>query len=362
MGTGCDGLDRRSLARDVWAALGRQDLLRSLYVHGDPSAPLHPDRLGSLLAELDERCSVGTTLATVVQLATTVPLLSGAGNAMALVDEVLDGRSSVALAVTDAHSGTDLLGMTTTAGIGERTIEVTGAKRWIAGGGTADAFLVLARHRSERHFTSFAWVLVPARHAGVTVIDTGTDRFSGGAMSHVAFDAVTLGRDAVVGRPGRALAEFARHISVERLAGALWAVALCRRAIATTVDRLALRPASSGTLWDADAIRQRVARCVVRVQSLDALTRALAPDVVAAGDTTAGATLKVAAADVVAEILAECAQLHGADGFERGGMQDLRAEAAVFGIGGGPTEVALSMVGDAAERVLASLRRERVRL
>lgn len=93
--------------------------------------------------------------------------------------------------------------------------------------------------------------------------------------------------------------------------------------------------------------------CLVRVRELRALTDASAESVAARYDTVAGATLKAAAGATVGHVPGECAQLWGAAGFASGGMQDIRAQAALFGIGGGATEVVLGLVAEDAERILA---------
>jgi citronellyl-CoA dehydrogenase len=57
----------------------------------------------------------------------------------------------------------------------------------------------------------------------------------------------------------------------------------------------------------------------------------------------------------VAHVRGECAHMPGAHGFATGGAQELRAQAALFGLGGGTTEVVLSVLGDSADAVLAEL-------
>ncbi|MZE78876.1 acyl-CoA dehydrogenase, partial [Streptomyces sp. SID5475] len=303
---------------------------------------------------------IGTTLAVSVQIATAVPLLTlarGQDQAPALRAErqALAGRAVVALAATDETAGSDLAALRTELRLGDTELELNGTKRWITNATQADHFLVLARHRPGRHFTNFTWVLVPASAPGVTVEPADTRLFDGSGTGHITFDAVRLPRDHLVGRPGRALAAFAAHIAVERLAGALWGVALCRRVLADTQRRLSERATQDGTLWDADAVRQRMGRCLVLVRQVQALTRELGERVARHHDTTSGALLKSSIAPVLEEVLSECAHFQGAEGFSPGGAQRLRPQAALFGIGGGSTEVVLSIVAGAADTVLREL-------
>ncbi|RKT82198.1 citronellyl-CoA dehydrogenase [Saccharopolyspora antimicrobica] len=351
-----DELAPAASAREIWAALGQTGLIEQVYRHGSPGAGVIPARLARVLAAVDARFPVGTTLSVCVQLATVLPLLAGDdGRPAQTLRRALGGAAIVGLAATDVGSGSDLTALETEVALGEREIVLHGTKRWITNAVTADEFLVLARHRSGRHFTNFTWVLVPAGTPGVSVRAADSDLFHGSGVGDVTFDDVRLERSCVVGRPGRGLASFARHIATERLAGALWALALCRRTLEHTLRGLSVRSHQQGTLWDLDSVRQRFAACLVDLRQLDALARELSGRIASRFDTSAAALLKAAVGTTVDRVLAECAQLQGAEGFTSTGAQRLRAQAAIFGIGGGTTEVVRSAVADDAVVVLAEL-------
>ncbi|GAB7046424.1 acyl-CoA dehydrogenase family protein [Catenuloplanes indicus] len=344
-------------SRQIWSALAADGLLREAYRDGDPGAGVRPDGLRTVLTVVDERFSLGATLGVCVSVASAVPLLAGAdgGHPAEVLARTLAGAGPIALAATDETAGTDLAALATEVSIDGDSIRVTGIKRWIANATHADHVLVLARHRPGRHFTSFTWVLVPVGAPGVTVTAADTDLFDGSGTGHVRLDDVHLHRSYLAGRPGRGMSGFAAHIAVERLAGGLWAVALCRRVLRRTRARLTAARPGGDTLWQSDTVRQRFAACLVRARQLDALTRAAGDDIVARRDTVSAALVKSAAATTVEHVLRECAQFHGADGFTRGGLQTLRAQAALFGIGGGADEVVLSIVAESADRVLAEM-------
>lgn len=343
---------------EVWSALGAAGLLAGLYRGRDPSLGVEVAALGRLLAAVDERVGIGSTLAVSVQVATALPLLAtGTGPAAEALRRALAGTSLVALGATDEASGSDLAALGTTVDIGAREVEVHGAKRWITNATQADEILVLARHRPGRHFSNFTWILVPANASGVSVEAADTDLFDGSGTGHISLNRVRLPRERVVGRVGRGMTGFAAHIAVERLAGALWGVALCRRVLAATKRMLLDRPYGETTLWHVADVRRRFAACLVLARQLQALTGELGERVARRHDTTAAAMLKSAVAPTLGHVLAECAQLQGSEGFSSAGAQRLRAQAALFGIGGGATEVVLSAVGDSADAVLAELGR-----
>ncbi|MGC5287768.1 acyl-CoA dehydrogenase family protein [Micromonospora sp. DT231] len=353
-----DALGPGATGPDVWRTLGAAGLLAQVYRDGDPRQGVDPAALGALLSAVDERCPVGTTLAVCVPLATCLPLLAGGtGPAARTLTDALRGDAVVALAATDDVAGCDLASLGTTVTLHEDHVELTGTKRWITNATRCDALLVLARHRPGPHFTNFTWLLVPATARGVRAEAAETDLFDGSGTGHLFFDRVRLGRDHVVGGVGRGMSGFAAHIAVERLAGALWAVALCRRVLADTLRYLQDRRYGDGTLWHLEGVRQRYAAALLSARQHLALTDSLAEAVALRRDATAAAMLKASAAGALERVLGECAHLQGAYGFRTGGPQHLRAQAALFGIGGGTTEVVLSVMGGAATDILAGLDR-----
>ncbi|MEV1026118.1 acyl-CoA dehydrogenase family protein [Streptomyces sp. NPDC050264] len=351
-------LPERAPAALVWEACGAAGLIEGLY---DRKGSVDPRRLAELLTAVDARGDNGVTLSVLVQAASALPVLAAGAPADGPVREALgrvrSGTQTLALAATDsAAAGSDLAGLQTEVVIGPDEIVLRGGKRWITTACTAPWFLVLARHRPGRHFTSFTWVLVPADAPGVRVTPADTDLLTGAATGHVEFTDVRLTPDHVVGRPGRGMVAFAQHMGTERLAGALWAVALTSRVLTDTQERLTRRHVDGLPLWHNSSVRQRYAACLVQVRQLHALCDGLGDRIARHQDLAAAALLKSAVGLVVDPVLAVCAQLQGADGLSRDGAQRVRSEAAVFGIGGGVTELVLDTVADHAQSILAELR------
>jgi acyl-CoA dehydrogenase len=316
-------------AREVWRELGAE-------------GALDEPELAELIGDLDRRLPLGVVLSVVVQVASALPLLRELAARSPLAGEVLEealaGEAIVALAVTDgAAPGSDLLEAQTSL----RETVLDGEKRWITNATQCDYALVLARHRPQSHFTSFRWVLVPAAAEGVSSEPATTELFAGSGVGHLRFDAVRLEPDHLVGPAGRGMPQFFDVVANERLAGALWARSLCRRVLRDTHSHLA-----AGPLWENAAIRERFARCLVDLRCLDALCERLA------GDRTDAMVLKVAGAGILDRVLAECANLRGADAFRDGGEAQLRAEATMWGIAGGATGALLAGIADHADDLL----------
>jgi alkylation response protein AidB-like acyl-CoA dehydrogenase len=339
--------------RDLWRALGRAGLVAELY---DDSPGPRLDRLDALLSTLDAHHPVGPVLSVCVQVATALPILhaaAGAGPAGKAYDAAVRGDAVLALAVTDADAaGSDLMALGTTATLTADGVRLDGGKAWITNACGADHAVVLARHRPQRHFTSFLWVLVPTGAPGVRAEPAGGPLFAGAGLGHLRFDGVTLGLDHLIGPPGRGLPTFARHIGAERIAGAYWARAICRRVLADTYRWLAGRRVGERPLWDNDAVRARLARCLVEVRRIDAMCDQYAAAAAGREALLASMLLKAATAESLDHVLAECVQLRGADAFGPGGPAQLRAEAAMFGIAGGATGAMLAGVAEHAADLL----------
>ena len=344
-------LDGAADAVTAWRSLGRCGVLGQVTAGLCEGAAVDVSRLDDFLAELDARFPPGVTLSMCVQVATVIPLLrlaggSGGGIADQVLKRMIGGESLVALAATDADtSGSDLLDIRTAVSQdGDRPI-LNGGKAWITNAGQCDYILTLARRRTARHFTSLGWVLVPAGHPGISFKPATSELFYGAAVGHLSFTDVQLEPGWLIGRPGRALADFALTIAVERLAGALWARALCRRVLADTHRFLRHRQAGEGCLWDNAAIRETFARCVVEWHRLDAMCARYGDNVPRPGPAM---VLKAACSQSVERILSACVQLRGAEAFRDGGLSSLREQAMMFGIAGGATG---AMLAGVAERV-----------
>lgn len=358
---GSSGGDRGELpgtSTALWQALGRRGVLGQLFEDGR-RAP-RGDRLAELLTALDARFELGVVLSVCVQVATALPILREHADRQPLAgvyERVVGGQSQLALAATDLQgAGSDLMSLGTTATLHEDRIVLDGGKQWITNACTAGYALVLARHRPQRHFTSFVWALVPLEAAGVRVGPMPTALFDGAGLGMISLERVEVERGWLVGSPGRGLATFLRHVATERLAGGMWAAALCRRVLADTRAQLIARPLGEASLWEDAAIQQRFARCLLRLWQIEAActSHRTAP---AEQAMLSSMLLKTTVGEAVDEVLGECVRLLGAPAFEAGGVAQLRTEAAMFGIAGGAAGAMLTGICDHAEDLLTGERR-----
>lgn len=347
-------------ARELWRVLVDSGEVARLYVGGDPARGIAPRQLHRLFTDLEAITSVGSLLGICVQTTTAIPMLSAAAvkarsaqdPAVATLTNVLSGDQMVALAATDTTPGSDLAALTTTVTLGDATVRISGQKQWVTNAAHAEHILVLARHAEGDAFTNFTWVLVPSDAAGVTIEPVASMLFEGAGCAHVSMRDVVLPSTSVTGGVGRGLIDFSRHISVERLASAVWGHSMSKRVLRETWEHLRHRGEGPGNLWSKDEIRRRVAKLLLSIRLLESLIDAHQDQIVAYRDSLGASMLKAAAAQTVEEVMREAAHLQGARAFADGGAQVLRAQAGLWGIGGGTYEVMLSTIADHVEREL----------
>lgn len=180
----------------------------------------------------------------------------------------------------------------------------------VPGGGGASTFLVPADLGSGRRGV----LAVPADAPGVTVTPVRT--IDGGVAADVRFDAVDLGRHALLG--DRRDAHDAIRAVVDR-----WTVVLCADALGTAAAALAETVAHTRQrvqfgrpLSDLQALRHRMAEMAVTLETARAAARlaALSADADDERRERAVSGARILVADAARRIAHEAIQLHGAMG------------------------------------------------
>lgn len=252
------------------------------------------------LAALAEELGRGLVPEPLVPMAAVaLPLLAEAGRAA----EFADGTRIVLPALSERANRFDPTDISTVAE-GNR---LTGQKRFVAGGGGADAFVVSARTGT----TVGAW-LVAADAPGVTV---GADE---------TVDGGSFARLELQGAEGAPLLEdaripLARTLDEAAIATAAELLGVMDRALSITLDYLRTRTQFGRKIGSFQALQHRAADLAIQV----ALTRAVLDASVAAVEAGAQGTRRAAAASQAKARASEAAmavtraaiQLHGGIGY-----------------------------------------------
>lgn len=261
---------------------------------------------------------------------------------------ITSGRLITAVGVTEPGAGSDVAGMRTTARRDGDAWVLNGSKLFITNGVHADLYFIAARTGTARHEIS------------IFAVEKGTPGFSVGRQldktgwlssdtAELHFDNCRIPADQLLGEEGRGFYAVMKNFQTERIALGAMAVGHCTQALKLAVDHVRQRQAFGATLWEKQAVRQRLAM-------LDAKTRAARQYLYhCAWRVTQGhdivqdvSLLKALTGELVNEVTQGCQQVHGGMGYMRGTpIERLWRDARVLAIGGGATEV---MLDEAAKR------------
>lgn len=343
--------DTGCVPREVLRKMGDAGLLGLMYSseHGGADA----DALTNLVfAEALSQSTFGGFIITVlVHTDMASPHLHHAGTPAQkarYMPGITAGRTITAVGITEPGAGSDVAGLKTTAVRGGDHWVLNGTKLFITNGVHADLYFVAARTSSARHGIS------------MFIVEKGTPGFSVGRSldkagwrssdtAELVFQDCRIPAGNLLGEQDRGFYSVMKNFQTERIALGAMAVGHATQAIRLTLDHVRDRRAFGATLFDKQAVRQRLAM-------LDAKTRAARQYLYhCAWRVTQGhdvvqdvSMLKALTGELVNEVLLGCQQFHGGMGYMRGTpIERLWRDARILAVGGGATEV---MLDEAAKR------------
>ncbi|MGV9619767.1 acyl-CoA dehydrogenase family protein [Streptomyces tendae] len=195
---------------------------------------------------------------------------------------------------------------------------LTGEKCWISNAPEADFYTVFARTTpgaGSRGVTAF---LVPADRPGLT--GTPLDMLSPHPIGALAFDAVPVTADDVLGEPDRGFRVAMDTLNLFRPSVGAFAVGMAQAALDATLAHTAARDAFGGKLRDLQAVSHQVAEMALRTEAarLMVYAAATAYDAGAADVPKRAAMAKLLATETAQYVVDKAVQLHGARALRRG--------------------------------------------
>lgn len=304
-----------------------------------------------LAEELGRSTYGGFAITILTQTDTATPVIATAGTEAQkahYLPRVVSGECLVAVAMTEPDAGSDIANLRTRA---QRTADgwiLDGAKTFITNGVNADLFVVAARTDST---------VKPSRGVSLFLVDKGAPGFSCGRRldklgwrssdtAELVFDQCQLPASALLGEVNQGFPALMRNVQNERLVLAAQALGECQAALDLTLMYVKQRKAFGATLWDKQAIRQRMAQLAARVASARHFLYATAAADAAGRECVREVSmLKALCGELVNEVMYDCLQFHGGMGCMRESViERMFRDARVHAIGGGATEVMLEEV------------------
>jgi hypothetical protein len=312
---------------DEWHRTGAvpRKVLADICAIGLAKAAFNPDEagasgwhvLGACFEELGAACSS-------VRCCITVQSIVGYAlgrwwrlpQAQSWLERMANGDKVCAFALSEPNTGSDTAGIETLIEREKHGVRLNGVKRWITNGAIADAFLVVAKHDSDRDGKCL--LFVERSLDGVSISETLN--MAGARGSHTAeiqFTDALISRDRIIGANG-----FGGEVVVSdildygRFTVAWGCVGLQRACLKLALERAAYRHQFGRPLRDHDLVRRILSRMYSDYLSSRALCiratesrAARAPDAV--GLTAAA---KFHAASCAVNAANECVHLMGAAG------------------------------------------------
>ena len=337
--------------REVLQRMGQAGMLGLMYApeHGGGGA----DALTNLVfAEALSQSTFGGFIVTVlVHTDMASPHLHHAGSAAQQarwMPGITAGRTITAVAITEPGAGSDVAGMRTRARRDGDHWVIDGSKLFITNGVHADLYFVAARTGDA------------PRAISIFAVEKGTPGFSVGRQldkagwrcsdtAELHFDGVRVPAGHLLGEEGKGFYAIMKNFQTERIALGAMAVGHCTQALRLALDHVRTRQAFGGTLWDKQAVRQRLAMLDAKTRAARAYLYHCAWRVTQGHDVVQDVSLlKALTGELVNEVTQGCQQVHGGMGFMTGTpVERLWRDARVLAIGGGATEV---MLDEAAKR------------
>jgi acyl-CoA dehydrogenase len=268
--------------------------------------------------------------------------------------DIVAGKKIVAVAVTEPDAGSDVKGIRTTARRDGDHFVLNGAKMFITNGVHADLYCVAARTAPEaRPSQSLSMFIVEKGTPGFTVsraLDKHGWRSSDTA--ELAFTDCRVPAENILGGEGQGFYAIMRNFQNERLVIGAMAMGEAQAALDLTLDYVTTRKAFGASLYEKQAIRQRLAMLAAKVEAGRQLVyHAAFLDTQGLDATREVSMVKAYCGELVNEVMYDCLQFHGGMGYMReSAIERMARDARVQSIGGGATEVMLEEVAKRLRR------------
>lgn len=189
---------------------------------------------------------------------------------------LLRGEEKVFTAITEPDAGSDVSSISTRAELSGDGWILTGQKLWITGGAFADWGTVLARTFSPTCDGGLSTFLVDRRETPFPVSKVETMVLQSTGTAELAFDAVRLPRESLLGPEGSALKGTLSFIGPARINVAMGAVGAAQRAYELSVDYARTRHQFGRPIGSFQLVQQKIVQMRMKIDAARALCYAAA--------------------------------------------------------------------------------------
>jgi butyryl-CoA dehydrogenase len=266
-----------------------------------------------------------------------------------LLPDVIAGRTSIALAISEPDAGSAATDATTRAKYADGVYSINGTKRWTSNGSEADAYLVYARMTDEPGAKGIGALIVEADRPGVSF--GARERlmgFRGIPSADIRFDDVIVPAANLVIGPGE-FGKLFQAFSIERLGNSTMSLAIGQAALDRTVSYVQERTQFGKPLIEFQSVQMTIADMILQVEAARLLVERAARTAGTGLPDPLEVSLAKCTANEMAKRVSDLAiQLHGGNGYtEEYGLERLHRDAHGWALAGGtPTMQRIRIVSE----------------
>ncbi|KAB2339670.1 acyl-CoA dehydrogenase family protein [Actinomadura rudentiformis] len=225
------------------------------------------------------------------------------------------GSQVAAFALSEEQAGSDVAALQLRAERAGDGYVLNGSKAWVANGGIADLYTVIARTGEGPGALGLTAFLVPATTPGLQVHDR-IQTIAPRAFAHLTFEECRLPADSVLGRPGHGFVVAVEVLDRFRMTVGAAALGFARRAMDAALGRAAQRPIYDGRLIDLPTVRATLADMEVQLNAAALLVARAAWELDEGRRRFArhSSIAKLYATEAAQDIVDAAVQIHGAAG------------------------------------------------
>ena len=304
-----------------------------------------------LAEELGRSTFGGFAITVLVHTDMASPHLARAGSAAQQarwMPGIVAGAIITAVAVTEPDAGSDVAGMRTTARRDGDDYVLNGTKMYITNG--VHAGLVFVAARTDPAAKGSRGISIFAVEAGTPGFTVGRALRKQGWLSsdtaELVFQDCRVPAANLLGEEHRGFYAVMRNFQNERIVLGAQAMGEAQAMLALTLDWVRNRRAFGGTLWDKQAVRQKLAMLSAEVEAARRLVyHAAWLDEQGRDCVREVSQVKALCGELVNRVAYACQQFHGGMGYLREStIERMVRDARIQSIGGGATEVMLEEV------------------
>ena len=256
---------------------------------------------------------------------------------MRWLPDIIAGKKTMAVAISEPEAGSAATDMTTKAvAVGDNFI-VNGTKRWISNGGEADLYLVYARISDEPGSRGIGALVVESTMPGVSFGEPERLMgFRGIPSADVIMQDVVVPKENVIVHAG-AFRKLFGAFSIERMGNATMSLAIGQAALDKSILYVQERKQFGKDIIDFQAIQTILADMLLQVDSARLLIERAAKSVDDGLPNALHVSLAKCAANEMAKRVSDLAiQVHGGNGYtEEYGLERLHRDSHGWAIAGG---------------------------